>query len=221
MNWSAFQTTSLKTRVTVFTLTIFVLGLGSLALYTGGVLRDDMERLIGEQQFSTVSVLAASIEEQLENRIEALRLVAGLIDGPLLDNPAALQKLLEQKVVLLTYFNAGVHVVGRDGVAVADLSEAGRVGKRFADNEAVQAVLSGQQGHAVGRPLMGPLLKQPVFPMVTAIVDRQGQTIAALIGTTSLAKPNFLDKLAQNRYGQTGGYVLAAPQNGLIVTASD
>jgi len=100
MNWSAFQTVSLKTRVTVFALTIFVLGIGSLALYTGSVLREDMQRLIGEQQFSTVSVLAASIEEQLENRIEALHLVAALIDRPLLDSPADLQQLLEQEVVL-------------------------------------------------------------------------------------------------------------------------
>ncbi len=221
MNRHALQTGSLKTRVTVFTLTIFVLGVGSLALYTGHVLRDDMERLIGEQQFSTVSVLAASIDEQLENRIEALSLVAGMIDGHLLASPAALQRLLEQKIVLMTYFNAGVQVVGRDGVALADVSGAGRVGKRFADDEAVQAVLSGQQRRVVGRPAVEPLLKQPMFPIVTAILDERGQTLGAVIGTTSLAKPNFLDTLEHNRYGQTGGYVLAAPQHGLLVTGSD
>ena len=221
MKRHAPQLRSLKTRVTVFTLTILVLVIGSLALYASRMLREDMERLTGEQQFSTVSVLAASINEELDNRIAALQLVAGAIDASLLGNPAALQRLLDQKVVLPTYFNAGVHVVGRDGVALADVSEAGRVGKSFADNEAVQTVLSGQQRSVVGRPLMGPLLRQPVFPIVTAIRDARGQAIGALIGTTSLAKPNFLDKVAQSQYGRTGGYLLAAPVHKLIVIASD
>jgi len=221
MNWRALQLRSLKTRVTAFTLTILVLGIGSLAFYASRMLREDMERLTGEQQFSTVSVLAASINEELENRIAALEVVAGAIDASVLANPAAVQELLDQKIVLPVYFNAGVHVVGRDGVAVADVSEAGRVGKSFADNEAVQAVLSGQKRSVVGRPLMGPLLRQPVFPIVTAIRDERGLAIGALIGTTSLAKPNFLDKIAQNRYGRTGGYQLAAPLDNLIVTASD
>jgi PAS domain S-box-containing protein len=221
MNWHDFQLRSLKTRVTVFALTIFVLGIGSLTFYTSRMLRQDIERLTGEQQFSTVSVLAASINEELENRIAALEVVAGLIDAFMLERPASVQRLLDQKIVLPLYFNAGVHVVGRDGVAIADVSEAGRVGRSFADNEAVQTVLSGQKRSVVGRPLMGPLLRQPVFPIVTAIRDQHGKVIGALIGTTSLSKPNFLDKIAQSQYGRTGGYLLAAPVHNLIVTASD
>ncbi len=221
MNWHALQLRSLKSRLTAFTLTILVLGIGTMAFYASRMLREDMERLTGEQQFSTVSVLAASINDELINRIAALELVAGAIDASLLGSPAGLQSLLDQKIVLPVYFNAGVHVVGRDGVAVADVSEAGHVGKSFADNEAVQAVMSGQQRTVVGSPLMGPLLRQPLFPIVTAIRDEQGKTIGALIGTTSLAKPNFLDKIAQYQYGQTGGYILAAPLHNLIVTASD
>ncbi len=221
MNRTVFQGWSLKTRVTIFTLAIFVLGIGSLALYASRMLREDMERLLGEQQFSTVSFIADLINGQLENRIKALELVARDIDAAAMRQPPALQKLLEQKVALQSYFNAGVHVVGRDGVALADVSDAGRTGKSFADNEAVQAVLSEKAPTLVGRPLLGPLLKQPVFPIVTAIRDVRGKPIGALIGTTSLSRPNFLDKIAENRYGETGGYVLAAPRHDLIVTASD
>ena len=216
-----FQGWSLKTRVTTFTLAIFVLGIGALALYASRMLREDMERLLGEQQFSTVSFIADLINGQLENRIKALELVARDIDASAMRQPPTLQKLLEQKVALQSYFNAGVHVVGRDGVALADVSDAGRTGKSFADNEAVQAVLSEKAATLVGRPLLGPLLKQPVFPIVTAIRDVRGKPIGALIGTTSLSRPNFLDKVAENRYGATGGYVLAAPRHDLIVTASD
>ena len=221
MNRTVFQGWSLKTRVTIFTLAIFVLGIGSLAYYASRMLREDMERLLGEQQFSTVSFIADLINGQLENRIKALELVARDIDASEMRNPPVLQKQLEQKVALQSYFNAGVHVVGRDGVAIADVSDAGRTGKSFADNDAVQAVLSEKAATLVGRPLLGPLLKQPVFPIVTAIRDVRGKPIGALIGTTSLSRPNFLDKIAENRYGETGGYVLAAPRHDLIVTASD
>ncbi len=221
MNWHGLQLRSLKTRLTVFSLSILVVGIGSLAYYVSRMLREDMERLTGEQQFSTVSVLAASIDDELKERIAALELVARMIDEPLLGKPAALQSLLDERIILPVYFNAGVHVVGRDGVAMADVSEADRVGKSFAYNESVQTVLAGKQRSVVGAPLFGPLLKQPVFPILTAIVDAQGKPIGALIGTTNLAQPNFLDKITQNQYGQTGGYLLAAPQHDLIVTASD
>jgi hypothetical protein len=49
-----FQWRSLKTRVTIFTLAIFLVSLWSLAFYAGRMLRQDMQRLLGEQQFSTV-----------------------------------------------------------------------------------------------------------------------------------------------------------------------
>ncbi|MFZ4481984.1 MAG: hypothetical protein ACOYNZ_19070 [Rhodoferax sp.] len=40
---------SLKTRVTLFTLTIFVLSVWAIALFASHMLQDDMQRLLGEQ----------------------------------------------------------------------------------------------------------------------------------------------------------------------------
>jgi PAS domain S-box-containing protein len=45
--------------------------------------------------------------------------------------------------------------------------------------------------------------------------------MGALAGVVNLGKPNFLDKIADNGYGKSGGYVLAAPQHGLNITATD
>lgn len=67
---------SLKTRVTLFTLAIFVISLWSLAFYASSMLREDMERQLGEQQFSTVSLLAAAINEHLTDRLKAVEQVA-------------------------------------------------------------------------------------------------------------------------------------------------
>lgn len=211
---------SLNTRVTLGTLAIFLVSLWSLSFYASQMLRKDMEQLLGEQQFSTVSVVADSVNADLNDRIEALTLVAGAIDSSMLENPAVLQSFLDRLILLKTHFNAGVHVVGRNGVALADVSKADRVGKNYADNEAVHAVLS-EGKIRIGRPVMGPLLKQPMFPMVAPIFDRRDQVIGALIGNTNLNKPSFLDKIAENRYGKTGDFLLIAPQHRLVVTASD
>jgi signal transduction histidine kinase len=213
---------SLKARIVVATLAIFLLGIFSMAFYASSVLRKDMQQLLSEQQFSAASFMAASINGELENRVSALELTAATITARDLANPATLQKILTEKTFLKTLFNAGWHVVGKDGIALADVSEAQRTGKSFADNDAIQLVLAGSKKTVIGRPLMGPLLKQPVFPIVTAIVDENRQVIGALIGTTNLGAPSFLNKITDHHYGAGRSYVvLVAPQHRLIVTSSD
>src|ERR1035437_706565 len=119
MNLNIFQLRSLKTRVTLFTLAIFVISFWSLALYGSRSLREDMERQLGEQQFSTVSFVAAEIDEGLALRVKALEKVARSIDQFLLDNPVALQQMLGTWF-FVNLFNAGVVAVTADGTAVAD-----------------------------------------------------------------------------------------------------
>lgn len=211
---------SVKTRMALAMLAIFVFGLWSLCYYASQLLRKDMERLLGEQQFSTVSVVAAAIQGELNDRVQALELVAGAIDAPLLEDPDALKKTLEQLIVLKTIFNAGVHVVGRDGAAITEVSEAGRAGVDFVDNQSVRQALSAGKVR-IGSPMRGAFLRQPVFPIVAPILDARGEVAGALIGSINLGQPNFLERITGGHYGKTGGYVLVAPEHRLIVTATD
>jgi len=57
--------------------------------------------------------------------------------------------------------------------------------------------------------------------MAVPIRDAEGHIIGVLAGITSLGLPSFLDQIADNRYGKTGGYLLVAPQHRLVVTATD
>ena len=127
---------SLKTRITLATLLIFVAGLWSLSFYASQILRKDMERLLGEQQFSTAAFVAANIDGELKNRISALELIANAIEPALIGEPAALQKFLEQRYVLHSLFNDGVMAYQADGVAIAVaplLPE--RIGVNFSDKD--------------------------------------------------------------------------------------
>ena len=95
-----FQWHSIKTRVTLFTLAIFLVTFWSLGFYASRLLHEDMKHLLGEQQSSMVSFMAASINEELNNRLRALEDTAKQITPALMADPSALQSFLEQRPIL-------------------------------------------------------------------------------------------------------------------------
>jgi len=212
---------SLKTRITLATLAIFLISLWALSVYASRMLRQDMERLLGEQQYSTASILANQVNSELELRLEALKKVASLSAQSMQKGPAAMQTILESNPVLQMLFNAGLNVFNLDGTVIGDFPlSTGRTGLNFMDNETIAAALKeGKSG--VSRPTMGRTLKSPVFGMTVPIRNEQGQVIGALSGVTNLGLPNFLEQVTEGRYGKTGGYILIARQHRLIVTATD
>ena len=212
---------SLKTRVTLFTLTIFVLSVWAITFSASLLLQGDMQRLLGEQQFSTVSVIASNVNDRLSDRLRAVNAIAGQIDADLLVHTAMLQTRLDERPILPIMFNAGTFITGADGVAIASLPvSAGRIGISYLDRDFIVAAL--QEGRtSIGRPVIGKRLKSPVIVIAAPIRDRQGKVIGALAGVTDLSQPNFLDEITENRYGRSGGYLLNAPKERLIVTATD
>jgi PAS domain S-box-containing protein len=211
---------SLSRRITIITLVIFLISIWTLSYYTSWILRMDMERLLADQQSSTVSYVAAELNGELEERIHGLEKTARLIDLQMLDRPAALQRSLEDRPILQSMFNAGVFAISRNGVAVADVPVTGRRGVNFSDNEAIHAALTDGKS-MIGRPIVGRVLRQPIFNIVASIRDADGKVIGALSGVVNLAKSNFLDIVSEHRYGKSGGYVVIDLRHNLIFAATD
>ena len=152
---------SLKTRVTLLTLGIFVLGIWALSFYASRMLQEDMQRVLGEQQFQTVSIVAAQVNDELTERVQALERVAQEMDGQLIGNPAALQVRLEQRPLLQVLFNGGVFATGVDGIAIADVPlSTGRIGTNYIDRESVSGPIKTGKT-VIGRPAMGKKLGAP------------------------------------------------------------
>ncbi|MFB0935531.1 MAG: PAS domain S-box protein [Propionivibrio sp.] len=212
---------SLKTRITLVTLAIFLLSLWSLSYYTTRVLRGDMERLLSEQQYSTVSLLATQINRDLSERLAALVHLANGSAETMRKGPAAMQAFIEQHPALHGMFISGMFAVSVDGTVVADFPiSTGRLGLNIMDRDYVFAALT--EGKAtIGRPVVGRVTLAPIIVMAAPIRDSRGEVIGALGGAISLNVPNFLDEITENRYGKTGGYMISAPQHRLIVTATD
>ncbi len=221
MHWNLFRQRSIKTRVTLFTLVIFVCSVSAVAFYASRMLRDDMQRLLGEQQYATSASLAAVIHGELDERVKSLTAIAATITPAMMRDTAALQSLLEQRPILQANFNAGIAVGDRYGTAIAEFPRNfGRVGVNYRHIDYVADVLE-QNRASISAPAVGPTSKVPVFGMGVPIRDAQGNAIGILSGTTRLDQSNFLERVIQSFRGKSGGYLLVAPRQRLIVTASD
>ena len=212
---------SLKTRITLTTLVIFIVGIWALTYWASQMLRRDMQRLLGEQQLSTVSAVASDINDELESRFKALEIIAHAAILPMQQGPAAMQAFIDQRPLLAPLFNGGVMAYRSDGTAIADsLPADGRVGVNYMDIDTVATALK-QGKSSVGKPVIGKKLGAPVFGMAVPIRDAAGRTIGALAGVINLGTRSFIDRITDRSYGTTGGYLLVAPQYRLVVTATD
>jgi diguanylate cyclase (GGDEF)-like protein/PAS domain S-box-containing protein len=216
-----FQQQSLKFRITFTTLVIFVVSLWSLSIYASRMLRQDMQILLGQQQFASVSLIATGLNEELDDRLRALETLAAAVTPARMHQPAALQDMLEQRPFIQQLFNAGIFITDIEGTALADVPRsAGRVGVNYMDRESVSGPLKDGRPH-IGRPAMGKKLEAPVFSLTVPLWDGKGQLMGVLVGTINLGLPNFLDKIMNGQNRKTGGFWLMAPQHQLFVTATD
>ena len=212
---------SLKTRVTLFSLAIFTLSLWALAVYATKMLHTDMEQLLGDQQLSTVTLVAANIDQELRDRLTALEHIAADFDENELSSPTRLQANLERRSVLPLLFNGGHFVTDAAGTATASIPvELGRIGINYLRSDNVAAAL-GEGKSAIGALEVGKVLRVPVFSFAVPIRNAQGKVMGSLVGVINLSTDNFLDKITSNAYGRTGGYVLVARQQRMIVTGTD
>ena len=211
---------SLKVKVSLFTLVIFLVSIWSLEFYASHILHRELEQLVGEQQFSTASVVASNVNREIDFRLRSLEKIAEGISS-LWGDPASLQEYLEKRPLLGSMFNGGFFVIRVDGTVAASVPlSAQRSGLNYMDREyIVTAIKEGKT--TLGEPVVGKALHTPVFSMAAPIRTAEGRVIGVLSGVIDLSKPNFLDAITESRFGKRGGLLLVAPQYRIIVTASD
>ena len=212
---------SLKTRITLLTVFVFLSGMWALSMYATHTLQRDMEHLLGEQQFSTVKQVAAEIDSEIRERIHALEETTEIMDAALFDRPAALQKFVDGRPVLKSLFNDGIMVFRKDGTAIAMSPLAKeRIGLNSMDRDyLIGAIQNGKP--TISRPFIGRTGRSPTIVMAVPLRDAQGKTCGALAGVIKLNKPSFFDRIAESRFGITGGYLLVDRNSRMIVTATD
>jgi PAS domain S-box-containing protein len=212
---------SIRTRVTLATVAVFLVCIGLLASYANQRLRTDLERLLAEQQLSVATRTALQVDDDLRERLRTLEILAHGIEEPMSEGSAALHAYLERHVQFLKQFPLGAYVCGLDGVIVAELPRGShRIGVNVSTRPHMVSTL--RDGKAsISDPFIGKVSDQPLIAMSVPIVGSDGKPMGALAGVVDLSKPNFLDAIGSTPYGNGGGYLLVSPRQRLIVTSSD
>ncbi len=212
---------SLRTKVTVFTLAIFVLSLWALLGFAHHLLEKNIARLMGRQQAATVAFMAAEIDSQLRDRLEVLETIAAHLTPAHFRDPGAAQRFLAARLTMLGLFNGGAFIVDQSGIVIADMPlSTGRTGLNYLDSVAIAVAL--REGRTnIGPPIIGRRLKTPVFTMAAPVRSPDGRVLGVLASIIDLSHPNFLDHLVGSRYGESGYYLLNDPGSRMIVTGTD
>ena len=197
---------------------VFLLCSFALSFYDIAASRRELQALSAQQQQAAVALQAERLNEALEDRFKALHLVAAEAG---LGRPGDWQALLGQRPVLQGFFNGGVTLLGADGTARAGEPRLTRPGISHGQDAGSIAVALQQGQSTVGRPFTRSAPGATLFAMTVPVRAADGQIIGALQGATRLDQANFVSKIINNRYGESGGYLLVAPLHRLIVTATD
>ena len=212
---SPFHLHSLKRRITVATLCVILAGMWTLSLVVTHILRQDMEQMLGDQQYSTVSMLAGHISAELESRSHSLASVASAIKPEFLADVSAAQQFLASRTALQTMFNAGLVMTDAQGRvrAIYPHTATIKLGSSLVDNDGIMTAL--RNGiPAISQVQEGRSTKAPVFSHSVPVFDADGRIIGSLSGFTDLSLPSFFDLISKNRHGKTGTYLLVSPPNG-------
>ena len=212
---------SLKTRITLGLLAIFLTGLWSLALYSSQTLRSNMQRILGEQQLATISVMAGEIDDELNSRLQKLEALAVQISPLLLRRQGDLPQILSQQEWLSSgLFNGGIRVVGRDGKALAGSRlPSWRPSVDAPQLDSVAAALGGAPG--VGLVLLDAGQDAQAITVSVPVFGGSGEVTGAVTGVVQLNKPNFIDRILQTGARSQSNYLLVAPSARRVIAATD
>lgn len=218
---NSFKISSIKSRVTALTLAIFIIGVWLLSYDISQKLQKDIAKQISEQQLSTTALLANQINNDLVDRQTTLEDLAKRIGQIGLDDQAQLQSFLDERFVIKRDFNVGASIINFEGNVIASVpSKFQRIGINYRDRAFIATALD-KGKPTISEIFIGKVLQNFVFGLAVPIRNSQGKVIGALAGGIDLTKPNFLDKIADNRFGKTGYFLLEDQKTRIIITSTD
>lgn len=193
-----------------------------IAGYINLLLKHDLERVFSTQQFSAVSRIATSIDQETRIRLRTLDEMAQIIGkGAFLNQPERLNALLRDNLAVGALFNGGFFVLDAAGVCLAEVPDgAGCVGLNLADRDDFIFVRD-QRKPWVGIPATRTGSDWPLVAMSTPINDATGQMTGVLMGMTRLDTENFISRIVATHSDQPGGVSIIDPQSGRLVMATD
>ena len=229
---------SLKLRLPLLIVVLFLGGLWALAGFANYQLRHDMRHQIERQQRSVAALAAQALEHTLQER-QAILLRVARHFAPVLEHapeqlnrPATDFRALRQPlgevlstpdstqlglVVLQQLFNGGTFVTNAQGLALTSFPpHILRTGNDYGGESFIQAALAGRS--VVSAPFIET--GTPVVVLAVPIWGSSGQPIGVLAGVLDLSRPNLLSHIEQQTYGEQGTFFIADVTTQTVLAAN-
>jgi PAS domain S-box-containing protein len=215
-----FRQLSIKAKITSIVLLLFV---GSSWLLTFAIeksLEEDMVALLENQQFSTVSYIAADIDSKMRQRIDLLNQNAQLV-AEFIDSPIRMGEFLKGRIGLQALFQAGLVVIDKNGQGIADYPVvADRANASYSELDYFKNVIATGKT-AIGKPRIGRFTQQPGVAIAAPVRDKSGALNGLIVGFATLSDRSLFGQIEQSKVGKTGWVLISSPRDQLIVTSSD
>lgn len=210
---------SLKSRIALVSLALFLVSVWGMALYAANELKSDMEDLLAEQQRAMANSISQAIGTSVKVRKESLMMTAADISPELLKSRPDLTKQLGDRHALHRLFDAALFVTTPTGKLLARypaLSE--RTEVNLWQPTLIREIAE-KKGPAIGSPDMKVGNKRATVLFGSPIMKENGNIQGILFGMTSLLATDFVDhatNLASNI-----GYVVVSKSTRVILASHD
>ena len=204
---------SLRARMTCVVI-LFVLAATTIVTWLALSMSErDMKSVIGQQQFSLLSVAAAHVDEQLAAKRLLLASIADAIPATQ-RTPAAIRAAIERHASASAEF-ANVAAFDGSGKYLASLRAPQQGNPSLADRPYFEQTLA-QKRAIISPPLRGRVSNLPVVVLTHPIIDSGGDVQLVLVGSIDLLNSDFFHHFNTMKPGKTG-FMFIMTTDGLLV----
>ncbi|WP_374580818.1 diguanylate cyclase domain-containing protein [Pseudoduganella sp.] len=204
---------SLRARMTCVVIA-FVLAATTLLTWLAlSMAERDMKSVIGQQQFSLLSLAAAHIDEQLASKRLLLAAIADAVP-PGGYTAATLRAAIERHAAAGTEF-ANVAAFDAQGQYLASLRPPIQPNPRLSDRSYFEQTMAQKRG-IISPPVRGRVTSLPVVVLTHPIIDSGGDVQAVLVGSIDLLTSDFFHHFNTMKPGKTG-FMFIMTTDGILV----
>jgi signal transduction histidine kinase/CheY-like chemotaxis protein/HPt (histidine-containing phosphotransfer) domain-containing protein len=210
-----WQFLNLKFKVVLGTVALTIAILVIVSAVQMHFMRQDMRRLLSDQQFAAVSRAAQDLDDRIEiNRDVLTRLAKGFPVVALQSRDATRGYLMARPALLASFDD--VLILTRDGILLTHLPETTGPQALGAETLADIEKLTLTLRPVISEPAMNASHGVPALQILVPILDDQRRFVGILIGVLTLQNKNLLGILGDGKVGRSGAFVLmtkgAAPR---------
>jgi signal transduction histidine kinase/DNA-binding response OmpR family regulator len=206
-NVAKWRLSSLKSGVVLGVVALTVVILVIVSAVQMHFMRQDMTRVLSDQQFAAVSRAAQDLNSRIEiNRDVLVRLAKGFPVSELQSRDATRGYLMARPALLASFDD--VMILTGDGTLLTHLPDTTDSPTLSADDRDNIAVLTATLKPVISEPTFNATHHAPALQILAPILDDQRRLVGVLIGVLTLQNRNLLGTLEQGKVGRSGAFIL-------------